>query len=230
MSNKQRAFLFGYSKRSKFLIEELKKKSFLLSVIASSKEAYNQAKEDGHIDILQLDITDDEALERLNVSEDDYLVSLLEDNHFNVFLTLSLHSLFPKNKIIALSDSSHTTQKLKMAGATKVIDIYQVSANRIHNILHKPLATKVIEKLFSPDTTFSLREITISSSSPLQNKMVDDINFFKYGIILIGMIDRQLSQQFIFITSGLEHELNYNDVMVCIGYDKDLDRFEADNQ
>jgi len=226
--SRQRAFLFGYSKRSKFLVEELEKKSFLLTVIASNKEEYIEAKEDGYQELILVDITDDDALERLNVSENDYLVSLLEDNHVNVFLTLSLHALFPKNKIIALSDSSHTTQKLKMAGATKVIDIYQVSANRIHNILHKPLATKVIEKLFSPNTTFSLREIIIDEGSSLHGKMVDEVDFFKYGIILIGMIDRELSQQFIFITSGLEHELHEHDVLVCMGYDKDLDRFETE--
>jgi voltage-gated potassium channel len=226
--SRQRAFLFGYSKRSKFLVEELEKKSFLLTVIASNKEEYIEAKEDGYKELILVDITDDDALERLNVSENDYLVSLLEDNHVNVFLTLSLHALFPKNKIIALSDSSHTTQKLKMAGATKVIDIYQVSANRIHNILHKPLATKVIEKLFSPNTTFSLREIIIDEGSSLHGKMVDEVDFFKYGIILIGMIDRELSQQFIFITSGLEHELHEHDVLVCMGYDVNLDRFETE--
>ncbi|HHH21026.1 MAG TPA: TrkA family potassium uptake protein [Nitratifractor sp.] len=225
MSHKK-AFLFGYSQRSIFLTKELQKKGFSLSIIVSDKESYDKAKEDGYDDVMQLDMTNDEALERLNIDKKDHLVCVMRDSHFNVFLTLSLHALFPKNRIIALSDSSHTTQKLKMAGATKVIDLYQVSANRIYNILHKPVATQMIEQLFSPTTTFSLREITIPQNSSLDNKMVDDIDFSNQGVILIGMIDKKLSQQFIFITSGLEHQLNYGDVLVCIGYDEDLDRFE----
>lgn len=223
---KEKAFLFGYSKRSTFLTKELQNKGFLLCIIVSDKEAYDKAKEDGYLDVIQIDMTDDDDLERLHIAKEDHLVCVMKDKHFNVFLTLSLHALFPKNKIIALSDSSHTTQKLKMAGASKVIDLYQVSANRIYNILHKPIATQMIEHLFSPTTAFSLREVTVPQNSSLNNKMVDDIDFASQGVILIGMIDKALSQQFIFITSGLEHYLNCGDVLVCIGYDKDLNRFE----
>ncbi|HHC11147.1 MAG TPA: TrkA family potassium uptake protein, partial [Campylobacterales bacterium] len=165
MANRQ-AFIFGYSKRSIFITQELQKKSFLLSIIVSNNEAYNRAKEDGYLDIFKLDMTnDDELLGKLNVKENDYLICVMEDSHFNVFLTLSLRALYPKNKIIALSDSFHVTQKLKMAGATKVIDLYQVSANRIYNILHKPIATKLIDNLLSPDNNLSIREIIIPPNS-----------------------------------------------------------------
>ncbi|HHD80429.1 MAG TPA: TrkA family potassium uptake protein [Campylobacterales bacterium] len=226
MANRQ-AFIFGYSKRSIFITQELQKKSFLLSIIVSNNEAYNRAKEDGYLDIFKLDMTnDDELLGKLNVKENDYLICVMEDSHFNVFLTLSLRALYPKNKIIALSDSFHVTQKLKMAGATKVIDLYQVSANRIYNILHKPIATKLIDNLLSPDNNLSIREIIIPPNSFLDKIMVDDFDFPKYNVLLVGMIDRRLSEKFLFITTGLEHRLDVGDTMVCIGYNDNLDIFE----
>jgi len=226
MSNK-RAFIFGYSNRSIFITKELQKKNFLLSIIVSDNDTYTKAKIDGYLDIFRLDMTnDDELLGKLDVNENDYLVCVMEDSHFNVFLTLSLRALFPKNKIIALSDSFHVTQKLKMAGATKVIDLYQVSANRIYNILHKPIATKLIDKLLSPDNILSIREITIPPNSFLDKVMVDDFDLSKYSVVLVGMIDRRLSSHFLFITSGLEHRLDRGDIIVCIGYNDDLDRFE----
>jgi len=221
------AFIFGYSKRSIFLIKELQKKKFYLSIIVSDSDSFDRAKEDGYLDVIKLDMTDDnELLEKIDAKEDDYLVCIMEDSHFNVFLTLSLRELFPKNKIIAISDSFHVTQKLKMAGATRVIDLYQVSANRIYNILNKPIATKLIDKVLSSEDSLSVREITIPDNSFLDNIMVDDFNFSKYSIILIGMIDKRLSNQFLFITSGLEHKLDIGDVLVCMGYNEDLDRFE----
>jgi len=225
MSN-QKAFIFGYSKRTLFLTKELQNKGFNLSIIVPDKASYDKAKEDGYLTVIEIDMTNDEELERLNVAQEDYLVCVLSDKHFNVFLTLSLHALFPKSTIMALSDSSYTTQKLKMAGASRVIDLYQVSAHRINNILHKPIVTKMTEQLFSPSSELSLREIIIPKNSFLNHKMVDDIDFQNHGVILLGMIDKELSHQFIFITSGLEHQVNCDDVLVCMGYDKDLDRFE----
>ena len=226
----QRAFLFGYGKRSLVIAKELQIRNFLLTIVVDSDESYSMAKEDGYLDVVKIDMRDDDELEQLSVEEDDHLVCVMEDNHFNVFLTLSLRALFPKSKIIALSDSVHTTQKLKMAGANRVIDLYQVSANRIYNILNKPLATKFIDNILSPNSKLSLREIVIPQKSHLDNIKVDDFNFSEHGIILVGMIDRRLSNQFLFITSGLEHQLNIGDTMVCIGYDDDLDRFEESIQ
>jgi len=221
------AFIFGYSKRSRFLTKELQNKRFHLSIIVSDSDSFDRAKEDGYLDVIKLDMTDDnELLEKINAKENDFLVCVMEDSHFNVFLTLSLRELFPKNKIIAISDSIHVTQKLKMAGATRVIDLYQVSANRIYNILNKPIATKLIDKVLSSEDSLSIREITIPNNSFLNNVMVDDFDFSKYSIILVGMIDKRLSNQFLFITSGLEHKLDIGDDLVCMGYNEDLDRFE----
>jgi len=220
------AFLFGYSKRSIFITKELQKKGFNITIIVADLKSYEKAKEHGYLDIIKMDITDDEVLENLEVTPDDYLVCVMEDSHLNVFLTLSLRSIFPRNRIIALSDSFHVTQKLKMAGATKVIDLYQVSANRIYNILNKPIATKLISNLLSPEERLSIREIDIPEDSLLDNIKVDDFDFSRHGVILVGMIDRRLSNQFLFVTSGLEHCLDRGDMMVCIGYNDDLDRFE----
>jgi len=225
MSNK-RAFLFGYDVQSAFIAKDLLKDNFVLSIVVNDKESYDMALKDGYVSVVLLDITDDEELKKLDISETDFLVCMMSDNHLNVFLTLSLHDLFSSSTIIALSNSLHATQKLKMAGANIVVDTYRVSANRINNIIQNPIATKLIDKLLSTDSTLSIREIVIPTNSFLDKIMVDDFDFNRYKIILVGMIDRRLSDKFMFITTGLEHRLDIGDIMVCIGYNTDLDNFE----
>jgi len=220
------AFMFGYSKSTYFVAQELLRESLHVSIIVNEESAFEEAKDDGYLDVTLLDITDDTLLESLNVSEEDYFICVMKDNHLNVFLTLSLHELFPNNMIVALSDSIDTTQKLKMAGASKIIDVYNVSANRVYNILHKPVMTQLIEKLLSSDEEFSFQEMEIPENSSLDGIFVDDFDFSKHNIILVGMIDKRLSEQFIFITSGLEHQFNRGDILVCIGYNDDLEAFE----
>jgi len=218
--------MFGYSKSSSFVAEQLSKEELHLTLVLSTQEAYDKALSDGYVNVKRVDITDDEALKKLEVGVDDYLVCVLEDHHLNVFLTLSLHALFPETIIIALSDSFHTTQKLKMAGARRIIDLYQVSANRLHNILHKPVTTKLVDRLLSPYEEFSFREMVIPENSIIDGVMVDDFDFEPHKIILIGMIDKRLSNKFLFVTSGLENRFDRSDTIVCIGYNDDLEKFE----
>ncbi len=226
MAYKKRAFMFGYSKSSSFVAQQLSHENLYLTLVLSDDEAYKNALDDGYVDIKKIDITDDEALKELEVRENDYLVCVLDDNHYNVFLTLSLHALFPKTVIIALSDSIHTTQKLKMAGAKRIIDLYQVSANRLYNIINKPVTTNMIDRLLSPSEEFSFKEIVIPIGSPIDGIMVDNFNFEEYKVIMVGMIDKRLSNKFLFVTSGVENHFDSGDTIVCIGYHEDLERFE----
>ena len=223
---RQKAFMFGYSQSRLFLAKELGYKLMGFSIIVNDEKSYQKAISDGYSSVKLLDVTDDRALEELPVKDNDYLICVMDDHYLNVFLTLSLHALFPKAIVVALSDSPHTTQKLKMAGASKIIDLYQVSANRIHNILHKPVATKLVERLLSSDEDFSFKEMEIPKGSSLDGVMVDDFDFTYHGVILVGMIDKRLSNQFIFITSGLENRFDVGDTIVCIGYNADLEKFE----
>ena len=224
--SKKSAFMFGYSPKTVELANELSDEILHLFIVVESKHSYNKAIADGYSSVTLLDVTDDSKLEALNVAEEDYLICVMDDHYLNVFLTLSLHALYPKATIVALSDSPHTTQKLKMAGATRIIDLYQVSANRIHNILNKPVTTQLIERLFSADEDFSFKEMIIPTQSKLDGVMVDNFDFSKHGVILLGMIDNRLSNKFIFITSGLENRFDIGDTLVCIGYNKDLETFE----
>jgi len=223
---KKSAFVFGYGKRGSSFAKGLKKDDYHLYIIDNDAKLCNTAKEDGYKDVLCLDITRDEELAQLPVRKKSYIVCVMEDEHLNVFVTLSLRALFPQAEIVAISDSIHVTQKLKMAGASKVIDLYQVSANRIHNILRKPMATKLLDSFVSDGYDISFREMQIPPNSYLDGMMVDDVNFSTDGVLLIGMIDIELSHKFIFITSGIEHKLDSGDTIVCIGYNEDLDSFE----
>ena len=219
--------LFGYGKFGRNVARRLKKEGIeSMLLIESDTENYNKAIEDGFDNVKLMDVTDDANLEEIAVTEEDQLVCLMDDDHLNVFLVLSLKALYPNNNVLALSDSIYATSKLKMAGADRVIDLYSVSANRIYNILRKPIATRFLDGFTDGNHGYNFRQIRIPENSFLHEKRLDDIDFRRYGIIFIGMIDVELANSFIFVTTGLEHKLDAGDIIVCIGHCEDLDRFE----
>jgi len=136
-----------------------------------------------------------------------------------------LRSLFKESYILAISDSIHATKKLKMAGADKVVDLYEVSANKIYNILHRPVSTKVLEGIVLDRDSVTFREIVIPEGSYLHGRQTDEVDFSQHGILLIGMIDEELGHTFVFITTGINHKMDVGDTLVCIGHKEQLDLF-----
>jgi len=226
VTKSSRMIVFGYGKFGENIADTLREHDKDILLVESDEERCLKARERGFEKCLLLDVTEDDDLKQLSAEEEDQLVCVMDDDHLNVFLVLSLRALFPKNRILAISDSIHATRKLKMAGANQVIDLYSVSANRIHNILSKPVATRFLEGFVSQTHEYSFRELVIPENSFLHGKMLDEIDFRRYGIIFVGMIDVELGNSFIFVTTGLKHKIDSGDILVCIGHEKDLDNFE----
>ncbi len=218
--------LFGYGNHGKFIAQGLENDGFHVQVVENNDDFYAQALDDGFNHALKVDVTKDEDLEALNPESYEQLVCVMDDEHLNVFLTLSLRSLFKESYILSISDSIHTTKKLQMAGANKVIDMYEVSANKIHNILNRPVATQLLEEFVVHKNGIGFREYIIPEGSFLHGLMTDDIDLAEYGVLLVGMIDEELGHHFIFITAGVNHKLDSGDTIVCIGKYEELEAFE----
>jgi len=217
--------LFGYGNHGKFIAQGLIDVGLSVTIVESDEGFYTQALKDGYKDVVLADVTKDDVLKTLDPQEYGKLVCVMDDEHLNVFLTLSLHSLFPESYILSISDSIHVTKKLKMAGATKVVDLYEVSANKIHNILKKPAATKLLEGFVLEKDGIGFKEMIIPLDSFLVGATTDDIDFSPYGVLLIGMIDEELGHAFIFITAGINHTLDVGDTIVCVGPKDKLEDF-----
>jgi voltage-gated potassium channel len=223
---KHRICIFGYGNHGKFIARGLNAEDFDIIIVVATKENYKNAKSDGFDEVHLMDVTNDDELQKISFDDETQLVCVMDDEHLNVFLTLSLRSLYPNIYILSISDSINVTKKLKMAGANKVIDLYEVSANKIYNLLDRPVATQLLEEFVLNKKGITFKEMVIPQNSFLDGKMVEEIDFAKYGVLLVGMIDEEMGHSFVFITAGIEHKLDSGDTMVCIGYIDKLKEFE----
>jgi len=218
-------YIFGYDSQTKIIIDSLPQAYYKIIIIESSKKRYKEAKRDGNLNVIIMDITDDDKLSELLIEDDSQIVALMKDEHLNLFLILSLRNLYPNVTILAISNSIHTASKLKLAGATNVIDLHDVSSFAITNILEKPVATKLLDCFLGVTNDISFKEYEITKNSILNLKLIEDIDFESYGLLLMGIIDFSLSNKFIFVGEGIIHTIKEGDIIACIGKNEDLERF-----
>ncbi len=221
----QKVSLFGYGRHGRHIAEGLRKSGYSVRIFEDSEANIQEALADEFVDVELVDMTSDEQLEAIGIAPEDIIVCVMDDEHLNVFLTLSLRQMLPDAVIYAISDSIHTTEKLEMAGASKVIDLYFVSATRIHNFLHKPVTTRLLSGILGDKRDISFREFLIPEGSFLHGCNTDELDFDRFNLLFLGLIDVELGNELIFVTEGLNHKLDSGDTLVFMGKDEDLDRF-----
>ncbi|MES9940461.1 MAG: NAD-binding protein [Candidatus Thiodiazotropha sp. 6PLUC2] len=172
-----------------------------------------------------IDYTDDEKL--LGIGIGDWVKTifcLFAEEPKNLFLTLSARALDPDLKIVSVSESVESSKRLMAAGATKVIDPYEISGQRVHEIIERPYLVEVLENtLFGK--AIDIAEIEIPEKSVLSGMQLSDLQLEKrYNLIVLGVVDLELGNQLIFSNSGVDHRLDAGDILVVIGHVKEISR------
>jgi voltage-gated potassium channel len=228
MVEKRDILIFGYGRFGKNIFNSLKDYDAKVRVAVATKEEYKLAKEHKDIRVDLFDLEDDSSIKKLDITEDLVVVCAMDNNHENLFLSLSIRDAYTKNYIVSISDSINVTDKLRMTGVNRVIDVYQISGNILKNILNIPVATKFLQGFINKSHDYIFKEIKIGENAIINGKKLSEIDFNRFNIIFIGMIDEEIGNQFVFNTTGYDHKVDLNDTLVCVGKEQDIFRFQLE--
>lgn len=221
--------LFGYSKTGREIAKLLNDDEYELSIIEENPLKVAEAKMDGY-ECRHSNFADDSALEELGIGKDvDVLFCTSTNDSLNLFVTLSARNLDKDLKILTLIYKKEDEKKMLLAGANRTISPYDVGALKAYRIIDKPKVSKVLN-LFSLHTNkLSMSEIEIPKDSLLDGVYFKDIDIFhKHDIIFLGILDRELGDEFIFFAKGINHKIDYKDVLVVLGSKKDIKSFKKE--
>ena len=176
-----------------------------------------------------IDHTDDDNLRQIGIGKGvETIFCLFSDEPQNLFLTLSARALDPQLKIICVCESVSSGNKLITAGANKVIDPYEISGHRVHELIARPYLVEMLES-----TVFGkhvdIAEIEIPTDSSLSGTPIEDLHLDKrYNLIVMGVVDLELGSELIFSNSGVNHLMDGGDMLVVIGPPQEIDRLRQD--
>ena len=151
----------------------------------------------------------------------------LSDEAKNIFLTISLRSTFKDVTIIALANNNEDANKLKMAGASKVIPIVETTANIITDMLKKPIITKVLHNILYQDSKLKLVQIEIKDAKCFENKYPADINWSRnHGVLVLSIIRKDKAPEFIYSSKTKHKHIENGDIFIVVGYETDILEFK----
>jgi Trk K+ transport system NAD-binding subunit len=141
-------------------------------------------------------------------------------------LTISLRATFADLPIIALAGDHESAEKMRSAGANKVMPILQITAGIISEMLEKPTVTEVLHDIFYEDSELKIAQITIPEESFVVGKHLHDIDWGSvYDVLVLAIVDHQLGATFSFTSRGHNHHIDPDDILVVIGYEDKIAAF-----
>ena len=152
---------------------------------------------------------------------------ILEDMAENIFLTISLRDTFKDLTIIALAQDKESSDKLTLAGATRVLPSTQTTANVIVDILEKPIVTEVLHEILYEKSNLSIAQITIENHTIFDGKYPADIEWSRdHGIIVLSVVDSDMKSEFIYSSKSKHHIIQSGDIFVVLGFQQDIEDFK----
>lgn len=220
------ALIFGYNEYAFEVADNILDKYQNIKIFKSddnNKELENK----NNYDISEFDLSDnwDELREDFDMDKSIAFCSL-EDDAQNIFLTISLRASFSNLTIVALSKNKESANKLSLAGANKVIPLVQTTAGMISDMLEKPIVTSVLHNILYEKSKLKIAQVRVDNNI-FENKYPVDIKWNeKYGVIVLSVVQDDMSSAFIYSSKVKHHTIKKGDIFIIVGYEDDIINFE----
>jgi voltage-gated potassium channel len=178
----------GYGRVGSTVAHELVHTGARLVVIDILPASLERAAADGHL-VVQGDATDDATLLTAGIERARGLVTTIDSDANNVYVTLSARAMSPGLFIVARANTTGSEDKLLQAGANRVVSPYTMAGRRIAELAIRPRVADYIDAALSHgNLSFSLEEVEVDAASPLLGVTVGRLR--ADGIVTLAILQQ----------------------------------------
>ena len=179
--------LCGYSDETEILIDRFKKENQDFLIVDLNEDKIQKAAEKGY-HALKGDITNKDFLKKLDFEKIKRAFVLTNDDITNSFIILSLRAFNKKLYILSLANDERNVSKMEKAGANKVVLPTRATALLVSEYIGNPITFEVIDAILTEKKNAIIDEIVVVEGSDLDGKLIGEIDFERYKIILFGVL------------------------------------------
>jgi len=177
----------GYGRVGSLVARDLTAAGLDVVVLDIGEASLARAEADGY-PVIHGDGTSDAVLMQAGITRARGLVSCIDSDASNVYVTLSARTLNPKLFIVGRAGDEGVVQKLRIAGADRAISPYTMAGTTIANMALRPRVLEFIDAALSRgDLAFTLEEVTVDDD--LVGMTIADLRARKVFTLAISTID-----------------------------------------
>jgi voltage-gated potassium channel len=215
----------GYGRIGRGAATELQRAGVPFLIVDQNEDRVEWAMKSGMLAVLA-DATDDETLREAGVLRAKGLIATLGSDADNLFVILSAKALKPSLLVSARIASEQSEKKMRLAGADYVFAPYDMTGNRMAQVMLKPHVFQFIDftTTKSMGLDVGIEQVRVPEKSEYVSKTLLETNIRKeLGVIVLAI--RKSGGQMIF-NPPAEAEIAAGDHLIVMGEANDLRRLE----
>jgi voltage-gated potassium channel len=178
--------LCGYGRVGSTVARELAHAGQPFVVIDINSPSLAAAMADGHL-VVSGDATSDLVLRAAGIERARGLITTIDSDALNVYVTLSARSIAPALFIVARANLEGVEAKLRQAGADRVVSPYTRAGRQIAELATRPRVADFIDTALSHGQfAFSMEEIEVAADGPLVGRTVGSLR--DQGIFALAIV------------------------------------------
>jgi voltage-gated potassium channel len=167
--------LCGYGRVGRTVAEELEHAGVPFVVIDVNPASIASAAADGRL-VVEGDATRDAILVQAGVERARGLITTVDSDANNVYVTLSARALNPGLFIVARANQEGAEAKLLQAGADRAVSPYTRAGRQIAELATRPRVADFIDFALSHgQLAFSIEEVEVAEGGPLAGRSIDEL-------------------------------------------------------
>jgi voltage-gated potassium channel len=171
------------------------------------------------------DATEDAVLRKAGIERAAALVAAVEGDAANSFITLSARALNPDIFIVARARSTDSGQKLRRAGADRVVNPQSIGGARMAAFVLRPHVAEFLDVVMHErNLEFRLEELPVAEGSPIAGRTLQDSEMREHtGALVLALRDEDGT----FHTNPPPStEIRIGQVIIAIGTQDELSSLE----
>ncbi len=216
----------GYGRIGSIVAQQFLRQNIPFVVIERDVDRMQAAMDDGALAV-EADASREDVLKRVGIDRARGLVAAVSTDAENVYAVLSARVLRPDLFIISRAETEDAKQKLKRAGADRVLSPYQIGAIQIAQTALRPAVVDFFELVTSStNLELAIEEIAIAPKSALVGRSLVDANLRqRYGVIVVGIQREDRSMEF---NPEPDTVIRSGDKLVVLGRPDPLKKLETE--
>jgi voltage-gated potassium channel len=217
----------GYGRIGSVVTTELMREGCPTVVIESQPEVIEQMDENGVVYVAG-DATSDTSLMAAGMKRAKAIISTLDTDAENLYVTLTAKQLVPHITVIARAAREDSIQKLEYAGADRVLTPHVLGGLRMAQLVLRPTVTNFLDlAIHGKNLDLQMEELLIPENSPLAGKNLIESDIRpNYNLIVIAI---QKSSGKMYFNPQPVSEIEAGDTLVVVGKRENLDLMQREN-
>jgi voltage-gated potassium channel len=227
----------GYGRVGQVVVERLAAGKAPFVIIDSDSERIREAMIKGY-PAIHGDAASDELLRKTGIAERAARVlCITSDDVTNVFVTISARQMNSGLEIISRANRKEVINKLKLAGADRVVAPFEIVGLMASEYVGKPVAFEAIHGILSGENDVILDTLLVHGDSFLCSRPLGEVDIARYRLLLFGVITGcdlesapasgmfPLAGSHFYFNPPADYRLRDRDILVLVGHRVSLQHF-----